>query len=129
MDLEGLTLDRNVRALRDQFVTVELSKILYNGYWFSAEREFVQASLAKSQETVNGVVRMSLFCGNVIIEGRVSPTSYLYDAKQSSMDELGGFSPAATSGFITIESIRIKKYGEARLRNGGTVKPESVYQC
>ncbi|KAM0755758.1 argininosuccinate synthetase [Meredithblackwellia eburnea MCA 4105] len=127
MDLEGLTLDRNVRALRDGFVTTELSKILYNGYFFSPECEFVLSCLEKSQQTVNGRVRLALFCGNVIVEGRVSDTEALYDAKQSSMDELGGFSPTETSGFIAIESIRLKKWGEARLQRGGTVKPESVY--
>ena len=74
MDLEGLTMDRNVRALRDGFVTIELSKILYNGYWFSPEREFVQSCLEKSQEGVNGRVRLALLCGNVIVEGRVSET-------------------------------------------------------
>ncbi|SCV70530.1 BQ2448_1924 [Microbotryum intermedium] len=127
MDLEGLVLDRNVRALRDSFVTAELSKILYNGYWFSPEREFVQSCLEKSQESVNGRVRLSLIQGNVIIEGRKSDTEALYDAKQSSMDELGGFSPTDTTGFIAIESIRLKKWGEARLAHGATVKPESVY--
>jgi argininosuccinate synthase len=74
MDLEGLTMDRNVRALRDGFVTTELSKILYNGYWFSPEREFVQSCLVESQKTVNGRVRMALIWGNVIVEGRVSDT-------------------------------------------------------
>ena len=75
MDLEGLVLDRNVRALRDGFVTVELSKILYNGYWFSPEREFVQSCLAASQKAVNGKVRLALLKGNVIVEGRSSETA------------------------------------------------------
>ena len=75
MDLEGLVLDRNVRALRDGFVTVELSKILYNGYWFSPEREFVQSCLAASQKVVNGKVRLALLKGNVIVEGRSSDTA------------------------------------------------------
>ena len=73
MDLEGLTVDRNVRALRDGFVTVELSKILYNGYWFSPEREFVMSCLESSQKTVTGEVRLALLKGNVIVEGRVAP--------------------------------------------------------
>lgn len=72
MDIEGLTLDRNVRALRDQFVTVQLSQILYNGYFFSPEREFVTASIPASQRTVNGTVRLKLYKGNVIVEGRYS---------------------------------------------------------
>ena len=108
VDLEGLTLDRNVRALRDQFVTVELSRILYNGHWFTPEREFVQSAIPASQQTVNGVVRLKLYKGNVIVEGRSSDEG-LYDEKQSSMDELGGFEPTDTTGFIAIESIRIKK--------------------
>lgn len=75
MDLEGLVLDRNVRALRDSFVTTELSKILYNGYWFSPEREFVQSCLSASQTHVNGKVRLALLKGNVIVEGRSSETA------------------------------------------------------
>lgn len=72
IDLEGLTLDRNVRALRDQFVTVELSRILYNGHFFTPEREFVTSAIPASQRTVNGIVRLKLYKGNVVIEGRSS---------------------------------------------------------
>lgn len=97
MDLEGLTLDRDVRALRDGFVTQELSKILYNGYWFSPEREFVMSCMEASQKTVSGRVRLALYKGNVIVEGRSSDTSFLYDASESSMDELGGFKPDDTT--------------------------------
>lgn len=72
MDLEGLTLDRNVRALRDQFTTVALSRILYNGHFFSPEREFITSSIPTSQRTVNGTVRLKLYKGNTIVEGRES---------------------------------------------------------
>lgn len=72
MDIEGLTLDRNVRALRDQFVTIELGRILYNGHWFTPEREFVLSAIPASQRTVNGVVRLKLYKGNVVVEGRSS---------------------------------------------------------
>jgi argininosuccinate synthase len=126
MDIEGLTLDRNVRALRDQFVTVEFSRILYNGHFFTPEREFVTSAIPASQRTVNGLVRLKLYKGNVVVEGRNSaevnvhdtrlsaPTDIvviqgLYDEHESSMDELGGFEPTDTTGFIQIESIRIKK--------------------
>lgn len=127
MDLEGLTLDRNVRALRDQFVTVEFSRILYNGYFFSPEREFITASIPASQRTVNGTVRLKLYKGNVIVEGRFSDET-LYDAKESSMDELGGFEPTDTTGFIQIESIRIKKWGQANISKGQAgVTPKDVY--
>ena len=72
MDIEGLTLDRNVRALRDQFVTVEFSRILYNGHYFTPEREFVTSAIPASQRTVNGLVRLKLYKGNVVVEGRSS---------------------------------------------------------
>lgn len=72
MDLEGLTLDRNVRRLRDDFVTPALSRILYNGHFFTPEREFVMAAIPASQRTVNGTVRLRLYKGNVIVEGRSS---------------------------------------------------------
>jgi argininosuccinate synthase len=72
MDIEGLTMDRNVRALRDQFVTVEFSRILYNGHFFTPEREFVTSAIPASQRTVNGVVKLKLYRGNVVVEGRSS---------------------------------------------------------
>ncbi|KAH9046035.1 argininosuccinate synthase [Lactarius hengduanensis] len=121
IDLEGLTLDRNVRALRDQFVTIELGRILYNGHFFTPEREFVTSAIPASQRTVNGVVRLKLYKGNVV----VGP---VYDEKQSSMDELGGFEPTDTTGFIQIESIRIKKWAQANLLKGRSgVEPKDVY--
>ncbi|KAF9266762.1 argininosuccinate synthetase [Marasmius fiardii PR-910] len=128
VDLEGLTLDRNVRALRDQFVTIELSRILYNGHFFTPEREFITSAIPASQRTVNGIVRVKLYKGNVVIEGRESEEG-LYDARQSSMDELGGFEPTDTTGFIQIESIRIKKWAQSNVQRGqGGVEPKDVYR-
>lgn len=72
MDLEGLTLDRNVCRLRDQFVTPQFSQILYNGYFFSPEREFVTCGIPTSQRTVNGTVRLKLYKGNAFVQGRFS---------------------------------------------------------
>jgi argininosuccinate synthase len=127
MDLEGMTLDRNVRALRDQFLTIQLSQILYNGFWFSPEREFLTSAIPASQKTVNGIVRLAVYKGNVIVEGRDADEG-LYDAKFSSMDELGGFEPTATSGFIEIESIRIKAWAHANIKRGEAgVLPKDVY--
>jgi len=127
VDLEGLTLDRNVRSLRDQFITIELSRILYNGHFFTPEREFVTSAIPASQRTVNGVIRLKLYKGNVIIEGRYSDEG-LYDERQSSMDELGGFEPSDTTGFIQIESIRIKKWAQSNIRKGQAgVTPKDVY--
>ncbi|KAK7687400.1 argininosuccinate synthetase [Cerrena zonata] len=113
IDLEGLTLDREVRAIRDQFVTPSYAKQLYNGMYFTPECEYVRAMIPPSQKTVNGVVRARVYKGNFIVLGRSSDTEKLYDETESSMDELTGFSPEDTSGFIAVQSIRIKKYGEA----------------
>ncbi|KAI6010874.1 argininosuccinate synthetase [Pisolithus orientalis] len=105
MDIEGLTLDRNVR------------RILYNGTFFSPEREFITSAIPASQRTVNGVVRLKLYRGNG-----------LYDEAQSSMDELGGFEPTDTTGFIQIQSIRIKKWAQSNIRKGqGGVQAKDVY--
>ena len=127
MDLEGMTLDRNVRAMRDAFITTNFSQILYNGFYFSPEREFITAAIPASQKTVNGMVRLKLYKGNVVVEGRDSDEG-LYDAKFSSMDELGGFEPTATSGFIDISSIRIKAWARANaVRGQGGVSAKEVY--
>jgi len=127
VDIEGLTLDRSVRALRDQFITPALSRILYDGYFFSPEREFITSAIPGSQRTVNGTVRLRLYKGNVIIEGRFSDEG-LYDEHESSMDELGGFEPTDTTGFIKIQSIRIKKWGQANAtKNQSGVQPKDVY--
>ena len=118
IDLEGLVLDREVRALRDQFVTVNYSKILYNGLYFSPEREFLEASIKESQKSVNGQVRLRLYKGNCIVLGRSSQTEKLYDASESSMDEIGAFEPFETGGFIKVQAIRLKKYGQKKSEAG-----------
>ncbi|RKF80368.1 Argininosuccinate synthase [Golovinomyces cichoracearum] len=118
IDLEGLVLDREVRALRDQFLTFNYAKILYNGLYFSPEREFLESSITESQKSVNGQVRCRVYKGNFIVLGRSSDTETLYDASESSMDEIGDFSPVDTTGFISIQAIRLKKYGETKAAKG-----------
>ncbi|CAZ81337.1 unnamed protein product [Tuber melanosporum] len=110
VDLEGLVLDKEIRALRDQFVTFNYSKVLYNGLYFSPEREFLEDSITSSQKTVNGKVRCRVYKGSLIILGRSSETSKLYDMAESSMDEIGtSFAPVDTTGFISVQAIRLKK--------------------
>lgn len=118
IDLEGLTLDREVRAIRDTFVTPTFSKILYNGLYFTPEGEYTRSMIQPSQNTVNGQVRARLYKGSLSILGRSSETEKLYDATESSMDELTGFQPQEASGFIAVQAIRIKKYGEAKKEKG-----------
>jgi argininosuccinate synthase len=118
IDLEGLVLDREVRALRDQFVTFNYAKILYNGLYFSPEREFLEESIIASQKNVNGQVRCRVYKGSFIVLGRSSETEKLYDASESSMDEIGAFEPSDTTGFISVQAIRLKKYGAAKEEKG-----------
>jgi len=122
IDLEGLVLDKEIRALRDQFVTFNYSKVLYNGLYFSPEREFLEDSIASSQKTVNGKVRCRAYKGSLTILGRSSETSKLYDMAESSMDEIGtSFAPVDTTGFISVQAIRLKKYGAQKLLDGETL--------
>ncbi|KAI9890108.1 MAG: argininosuccinate synthetase [Vezdaea aestivalis] len=118
IDLEGLVMDREVRALRDTFVTPAFSKVLYNGLWFSPEREFLSKSVEASQGAVNGTVRLRIYKGAVGVVGRWSETEKLYDEKESSMDEQGGFEPVDAGGFIKVQAIRLRKFGEAKLAKG-----------
>ncbi|KAI1317296.1 argininosuccinate synthase [Xylariaceae sp. FL0255] len=118
IDLEGLVLDSKVRTLRDRNVTTEWSQCLYNGMYFSPEREFLENSIIYSQKTVNGTVKMMAYKGNAYVTGRFSETSNLYSETEASMDSLEGFSPEATSGFLTIQAIRLEKYGAAKIKAG-----------
>lgn len=118
IDLEGLVLDREVRAIRDTFVTPTFAKILYNGLYFSPEGDYVRALITPSQKTVNGQVRVRAYKGSLIILGRSSETEKLYDATTASMDELTDFDPTDTTGFISVMAIRIKKYGESKIARG-----------
>ncbi|KAK9311219.1 argininosuccinate synthase [Lipomyces starkeyi] len=118
VDLEGLVLDREVRAIRDQFVTTTFSRQLYNGMYFTPECEYVRSMIPPSQKNVNGQVRCAVYKGNLIILGRSSETENLYDANESSMDEIGDFEPTDASGFIAVQAIRLKKYGRAKQEKG-----------
>jgi argininosuccinate synthase len=111
-DLEGLTLDGQLRALRDQNITVPYGKALYNGQYFSPECEYLTKSIEFTQRNVSGDVKLKLYKGNTVIEGRVArgDGAKLYDMQESSMDEQGGYNPQDADGFIKIHSIRLKKW-------------------
>lgn len=118
VDLEGLVLDREVRMWRDTSITTHWSKLIYNGQYFSPEMEVLNNCIPFTQKDVNGTVRMRAYKGNAYTLGRSSPTSKLYDAEMASMDTLTDFSPTATTGFIDIQAIRLKKYGQAKEEQG-----------
>ena len=104
-DLEGIAMDKEVMHIRDLLIP-KFSELIYNGFWFSPEMDLLLTAIRKSQEAVDGVVRVALIKGNIIMIGRESPTS-LYDQDLSSMDIEGGFDAKDSEGFININSIRL----------------------
>ena len=124
MDIEGVAMDREVMKLRNMLAPV-FSELVYNGFWFSPEMDFLMAALNKSQEMIDGVVHMALYKGNILMEGRESPSS-LYDKELSSMDIEGGFDQTDSRGFIRVNAIRLKAH-RAILKSTKTVK-EEVYE-
>jgi len=107
-DLECVAMDKEVMHIRDT-LTPTFSQIIYNGYWFSPEMDFLMSAFEKAQEKIDGTVRLSVYKGNVMILGRTSPVS-LYDEKLSSMDIEGGYNQEEAKGFININAIRLKAH-------------------
>ncbi len=104
-DIEGIAMDREVMRLRDM-LSAKFAEIIYNGFWFSPEMEFLMSAINKSQELIDGTVYLSLYKGNVSVIGRESSSS-LYDQEISSMDIEGGFDQKDSEGFIKINAIRL----------------------
>jgi len=107
-DIEGIAMDREVMHLRDMFIP-KFAEIIYNGMWFSPEMDFIISAFRKSQEYIDGVVRLALYKGNVDVIGRESSVS-LYDRDLASMDIEGGYNAIDCKGFININGIRLKAH-------------------
>ncbi|MBI2541239.1 argininosuccinate synthase [Candidatus Woesearchaeota archaeon] len=105
-DIEGVTLDREVMHLRDMLMP-KFAELIYYGFWYSPEMEFLSAAFDKSQEYVNGTVYLSLYKGNCMVIGRESKDS-LYNQDLSSMDVLGGYDQKDALGFIRLNALRLK---------------------
>lgn len=112
-DIETLTMDREAQKVRDSLIP-EYSSIVYNGFWFAPEREAIQALVGKTQETVNGEVRLKLYKGNVMQAGRRSPNS-LYSEEIATME--GGheelYNQNDATGFIALNGLRLKQFSRA----------------
>jgi argininosuccinate synthase len=106
--LEGLTLDREVFRLRDT-LSARFADLVYNGFWHSPEMEFILAAVQKSQERVSGYCDVRLFKGRASVAARSSPLS-LYNKTISSMDVAGGWNPQDSTGFIRINSVRLRAH-------------------
>ena len=105
--IESITLDRGEAHLKDEIMP-KYAEIIYNGLWFSSERESMQKIIDKTQVNVSGEVRLKIYKGNVIVTGRKSSNS-LYDTSLVSFDEEGQYNQKDAEGFIKILSLRLKK--------------------
>ncbi|KAH6603671.1 hypothetical protein Trco_008446 [Trichoderma cornu-damae] len=117
IDIEGMTVDSKVKSIMS-WIGNEWSQCLYNGMYFSPERELLENSIIFSQKHVHGTVNMMVYKGAAHVLSRSAPESNLYSEQQASMDTLEGFSPEDTSGFIAIQAIRLEKYGAAKIQHG-----------
>ena len=105
-DIEGLTMDREVMHLRDSLIP-KFAELIYNGFWYAPEKEFLQAAFDKSQEYVSGIVKLALYKGNILFKGRSSPNS-LYQQNIASMDVHGRYDQKDAIGFIKLNALRLR---------------------
>ena len=92
--------------------------MIYNGYWFSPERELLQGLIDASQETVNGIVRLKLYKGTIMCVGRESKHNSLFDTKISTFDDDGGaYNQADAGGFIKLNALRLRIAANLKIAN------------
>ena len=109
--MESITMDREVLALKDDLMP-RYARMIYNGYWFSPERELLQSLIDQSQATVNGTVKLKLYKGTVMCVGRESKTDSLFDQTISTFDDDGGaYNQADADGFIKLNALRMRIAG------------------
>lgn len=104
--VESITLDKAAAHLKDEIMP-RYAELIYNGFWFSPEREMLQAMIDKSQKNVNGVVRLKIYKGNVTILGRKSDSS-LYSTEMATFEEDSVYDQKDAEGFIKLNALRLK---------------------
>ena len=106
--IESITLDREVAHLKDELMP-RYATLIYNGYWWAPERRMLQEMIDTSQITVNGRVRLKLYKGNVIVEGRESATNSLFDSNIATFeDDEGAYNQQDAEGFIKLNALRMR---------------------
>ena len=105
--MESITLDRAAGHLKDEFMP-RYAELIYNGFWFSPDREMLQAMIDKSQDKVTGEVRLHLYKGNVMIAGRRSPYSLYSDQLVTFEDDRGAYDQKDAEGFIRLNALRLR---------------------
>jgi len=105
--IESLTLDRGAAHLKDEMMP-RYAELLYNGFWWSPEREMLQAAIDKSQESVTGTVRLKLYKGSATVVGRSSPYSLYSESHVTFEDDAGAYDQKDASGFIKLNALRLR---------------------
>ena len=106
--IESITLDREVAHLKDELMP-KYASLVYNGYWWSPEREMLQKMIDGSQKAVNGLVRIKLYKGNVTVVGRVSDENSLFDESIATFeDDEGAYNQKDAEGFIKLNALRLR---------------------
>jgi argininosuccinate synthase len=112
--IEQITLDRGAAHLKDKLMP-EYAELIYNGFWFSPEREMLQAAIDHSQHHVTGTVRLKLYKGGVHVVGRKSPMSLYSEKIVTFEDDAGAYDQRDAQGFIKLNALRLRLLG----RRGG----------
>jgi argininosuccinate synthase len=105
--MESLTLDRVAAHLKDELMP-KYAKMIYNGFWFAPEREMLQAAIDKTQETVNGTVRLKLYKGGITVVGRKSDDSLFSEKIATFEDDEGAYDQKDAAGFIKLNALRLR---------------------
>ena len=106
--IESITLDKSVAHLKDELMP-KYAELIYNGFWFSPEREMLQKLIDESQKKVSGIVRLKIYKGNVVVEGRKSKNS-LYSAEMATFEEDEVYDQSDAEGFIKLNALRLKSF-------------------
>ncbi|MGQ3356821.1 MAG: argininosuccinate synthase [Phreatobacter sp.] len=115
--IESITLDRGAAHLKDELMP-KYAELIYNGFWFSPERELLQGLIDKSQQYVTGTVRLKLYKGNVIVVGRESPYS-LYDKELVTFEEGAvAYDHRDAQGFIKLNALRLRTLAQRKKKMG-----------
>tara|TARA_B100001109_G_C18757089_1_gene424199 strand:- start:240 stop:905 length:666 start_codon:yes stop_codon:yes gene_type:complete len=104
--IESITLDKATAHLKDELMP-KYAELIYNGFWFSPEREMLQKLIDESQKKVNGEVRLKIYKGNIIIQGRKSEDS-LYSPEIATFEEDVVYDQSDANGFINLNALRLK---------------------
>ncbi|MEX2034388.1 MAG: argininosuccinate synthase, partial [Xanthobacteraceae bacterium] len=111
--IESITLDRGAAHLKDELMP-RYAELIYNGFWFAPEREMLQAAIDKSQEQVEGEVRLKLYKGNVMVTGRESTKSLYSSTLVTFEDDRGAYDQKDAEGFIRLNALRLRTLGMRR---------------